>query len=256
MLTDLLQIICNYLQLRDQIIICKLNNDTRNYIKIYQIDPDRYLYKLKLTENILKQNKFTHLIMLDITNNNRIKNVNYLKYLQELRCCRTQLLNTGINGLKNIIKLNIENCKYVTNIAHFSNLIELNCGGCCGVTDSNISNLINLRVLKASNNRKIINIDGLINLTELDCSWHCNSMTNENLKNLTNLKKLNFSNNNKITDINTLINLEYIICNNVIQLNGLNKLIKLKQIDISDNYNLKRSNFNDSIIVIDNKFDN
>lgn len=252
---DLINIVCSFLQIRDQLNICIINKDTYDCVKIQKLVFDKNYI---LTESILKQNKFSDLIILDLSYNTKIKDINHLIYLEELNSSRSVLPDSGISELKFIKKLNVENNKFVKCIEHFTNLTELNCGGCCMVSEKNINEMKSLKylkVLKISNNRKIKNIDSLINLIELDCSWVNNEMANENLKNLTTLKKINIRNNNKITDLNMLINLEYLICNNVIKIEGINNLKKLKLINIKDNSNIKEEDlkkmFNGIIIISD-----
>jgi hypothetical protein len=68
--------------------------------------------------------------------------------------------------------LNASNNKKITNIDHMNNLIELDAGWDCGITNKGLQK-INLIILNANNNNKITNVNHMDKLIELDAGWNC-----------------------------------------------------------------------------------
>jgi hypothetical protein len=95
----------------------------------------------------------------------------------------------------NLIELNVEANKNITNINHMSNLKILFAQN-SKISDLSIQNL-NLTILNANNNPNITNINYINNLKELYACGKLCGIGNNGIKNL-NLIKLESTNNNKI----------------------------------------------------------
>jgi len=143
-----------YLKFYDVMNILKINKKC-NRIKIKDLCDISYHAKCKLTNEILK--KYKHIEKLQIPNNLKISNVNYMINLKTLHAHGS---DCGINddGIKNLINLEyldvFENQK-ITNVNHMINLKILHAHGNCGINNDSIKNLINLEYLNATNNPKI-----------------------------------------------------------------------------------------------------
>ncbi len=152
-----------------------------------------------------------NLIDLDISNNLKIDNVNYLnnfKLLENLNVSENCGVNQyGIYQLLFIKNLDINsNCK-ITDVNHLQQLEKLNASGKnCGVNQQGISNLINIIELNACDNDKISHV------------IHCDKCTKfikfRNLKHVEN--KYNTTFDKKYYDIeNDILNIFNNNCNNI-----------------------------------------
>ena len=79
---DLLQIIADLSNIKESLFICKLNKETYKKIKIHFLNEIKL--STKITNKILKQKKYSHLISLNLSYNSQITNVNHMKNLKIL----------------------------------------------------------------------------------------------------------------------------------------------------------------------------
>lgn len=153
----------------------------------------------------------TNLTQLDVSNNERIVNLNRLTNLKILRATniwsKCGVDSDGISALRNLTELDICGNKNITNLNHLVNLRTLDIGNGCRINYEGISTLTNLTKLSLRDDCRITHIDHLINLTDLD-----------------------ISDNSKISDISSFINLRILrvnrihrIYNNYVELNICNK---------------------------------
>src|SRR5690606_8268728 len=115
---DLLQIIVNFSDIKESLFVCRLNRETYEKIKIH------YLNELskKITDNILGQKKYYHLISLNLSNNSQITNVNHMTNLKILHASGGDcgIDNKGIGKL-NLIELHANGNIKITNVNHMTN---------------------------------------------------------------------------------------------------------------------------------------
>src|SRR5690606_30605214 len=193
---DLLQIIVDFSKIKESLFICRLNKKTYKKIKIHYLNEDKF--SQKITNKILKQKKYSHLISLNLSNNSQILNVNHMKNLKILDAGEDcGIDDEGISKL-NLIELDASYNEEITNVNHMTNLKILDAGENCGIDDEGISKL-NLIKLDASGNNKIRNVNHMTNLKILYASGDC-GINNKGISKL-NLIELDASCNNKITNV-------------------------------------------------------
>ena len=244
---DVVQIICDFCDLKTQINLIKTCKEYEENLKIKKLTCTDIINS-QITQNILQQKKFDQLRCLNVWNNKKITSVNHLKdTLLELDCsCVCGIRQEGINDLRKLQKLNVFCNNNITNVNHLKDtLIELYCGGSCGIRQKGINELRNLQKLYTWNNKKITNVNHLKDtLLELDCGYDCGynnnryddnscGMRQEGINELRKLLKLDAGNNEKITNVNHLkdtlieLNCSY---NCGIQQEGINELRKLQKL--------------------------
>src|SRR5690606_39417173 len=109
---DLLQIIVNFSKIKESLFICRLNKETYKKIKIHYLNEDKF--SQKITNKILKQKKYSHLISLNLSYNSQITNVNHMINLKKLDASYDcGIDNKGISKL-NLIKLDVSYNKKIT----------------------------------------------------------------------------------------------------------------------------------------------
>src|SRR6185437_10484226 len=97
--TDILQHILDFTDIQTGLNIIVLCKETNKKLKI------KYVYEsFKLTDDILKQKKYSHLIALNAAANSKITNINNFHKLETLNASR---ISCGIDQ-KGIIKLNLK----------------------------------------------------------------------------------------------------------------------------------------------------
>ncbi len=177
--------------------------------------------------------QLSYVKFLNVFNNDAIKNVNHLHFLEELNisgilCGVNQ---NGISRLKFIKKLVAFDNKKIKNVNHLQQLETLDISGYCGVGQNGISSLQYIKILIANDNNKIKNIVHLQQLEELDIS-NCNYIEQNSILQLSTTKKLNISNNKKITDVNHLQQLEELDISGKcgVDQNGISKLLFVKKL--------------------------
>lgn len=123
--------ICNY---TDKINFCYLDRENSERIKIKTLlyhnikssiyfEENNYFLE-KITKKYLKQNIFSELVELDISNNERIDDVNYLKNLKKLICRgkNSKLSQYGIKDLK-LKELYCEGNTHIYDIGHMKDTL-------------------------------------------------------------------------------------------------------------------------------------
>ena len=204
---DVVQIICDFCDLKTQIKLISTCQEYYEYLKIRKLNCfDRI--GSNITQEVITQRKFNELRNLNAFHNSKITDVNHLQNsLTELYCSwKCGINQMGIANLKVLQKLNAADNNKITDVNHLQNtLIELNCRLLCGIDQKGISNLKVLRKLKADYNNKIIDVNHLQNtLTELDCRNNC-GIDQKGISNLKVLQLLNANGNSKITDVNVCL---------------------------------------------------
>lgn len=107
--------------------------------------------------------------------------------------------------MTNLVELNVNVNKKITDINHLINLRILYAKCDCRIDNNGISSLTNLVELYICYNKKITNTNHLINLRILDARYGCR-IDNNNILSLTNLVKLGINNKKlKIKSINISI---------------------------------------------------
>lgn len=143
----------------------------------------------------------TNLTQLDVSNNERIVNLNRLTKLKILRANhiwhKCGVDTDGISALRNLTELDIRGNKNITNLNHLVNLRTLDIGDGCRINYEGISTLTNLTKLSLRGNCRITHLDHLINLTDLD-----------------------ISHNSKISDISSFIKLRILRVNDKYRINN------------------------------------
>lgn len=178
MIIDVLQIISNFLTLKNKIMIHEMNKNTEN-IYIFSIYTNNVLSTKSdnictMDQNILLQKKYSKLKILDCGNCAKLTDVNHLKNtLRVLICNNSGITDEGIAELKN---LNVLYCSYnqnIHNIEHlYGSLRTLGCeGNSCGLKHICLTNMKKLQKLFCANNGQFtISGDVCNTLRVLNCS--------------------------------------------------------------------------------------
>lgn len=121
---DILQSVSTYLDFVDKMKLCQLDKNTDNKFLIYDLYDIPLYLKKKLTQNIIKQKKFSKLARLDASNNPKIKDVNDFHHsLVELNCnYNCGIDQNGIRDLKNLKKIYLSLTSKIYNIDHLPNV--------------------------------------------------------------------------------------------------------------------------------------
>lgn len=159
-----------------------------------------------------------HLI---VTGNSLVTDINHMINLESLDASKGMsgcgshvdghcgLSDSGIIGLKKLKSLKIYNNEKITDVSTFYDLEHLDIT-CNDAVVNSISNLFNLKVLKA---------------------LYLKKLEDHHLKNLTELIKLNISGSELITNIDTLTKLEKLTIYKCPNITNINKLTNLKQLN-------------------------
>src|SRR3989304_5131814 len=126
---DILCHLSNYFLSFDSLInlssSCKYLYNNVYLINLYNIE---YKYLCKLTDPILKQQKYIHVRYLRVTTYSKIKTVGHMQKLRELQCCGTSGINQdGISELFNLEILDVSENEKINNVNHMQKLRELQC---------------------------------------------------------------------------------------------------------------------------------
>ena len=125
-----------------------------------------------VSDDILKQEKFTDLEELYASYNEKITNVNHLSKLKILNCFRDCGIDQeGIKNLQLIEELDASYNKKIKNVNHLTKLKILNCSNDCGIDQEGIKDLQLIEELDASYNEKIKDVNHLTKLKILSCSF-------------------------------------------------------------------------------------
>lgn len=245
---DVVQIICDFCNLKTQINLIRSCKEYDNSLKINSLDCSTGI-GAKITQKILQQKKFSRLRYLHVPNNKKITNVNHLKDSLIQLDCRDEsgIDQEGIKELRKLQKLNVWSNNKITNVNHLKDtLIELNCGGFIyGINQEGISELRKLQNLNAFGNERITTVNHLKDsLIELDCSGPC-GIDQEGIKELRKVQKLNAYENKNITNVNHLCDSLIILdcrffCG--IDQQGIKELQKLQKLYVYGNTKIKNVN--------------
>ena len=125
---DVVQIICDFSDLRTQINLIQSCKEYDEYLKIRKLDCSwlvRFKIGFKITQEIIQQKKFNKLQKLNAGYNSKITNVNHLRNtLTELDCrwdCGIDQM--GISDLLKLQKLNATNNVRITDVNHLRNTL-------------------------------------------------------------------------------------------------------------------------------------
>jgi len=203
---DIWQHILNYCDIRSQLKLFTLGHYLHYRLLINILCDSK-----TVTENILRQNKYRHLLKLDVRNNPNITNVSFLTNLIELNASGSDcgINQDGIKGLK-LRKLNINTNSKIVNVSFMTTLVALNIGRYCVPTYHDKCNVnqdgidgLNLVKLDAFHNSKITNVSLMTNLLVLNAGWNC-GINQVGIHGL-NLFKLYIHDNPNITDLKFMI---------------------------------------------------
>ena len=149
---DIINELSFYINNNSKIKLEKISKSLKDLTYFYYIVIKNY----NLTDNILKQNKFSKLIKLNVENNKNITTCEPFKdTLIELNASG---YNCGINdnGLKKCHKIQIlyaNNNNKITTCEPFKNtLIKLYAFCYCGINDEGLKNCNKIKILKTNNN--------------------------------------------------------------------------------------------------------
>ena len=209
----LLQVICNFLNAIDRILIRSVSKQFRllKITDLYNIDK-KYLAKL----NNLILSQYNDVIELDarycidaidLNHMKKLKKLNIGHDINDIRKCGVD--DRGIQGLVNLEELYAHNNPKITTLNHMILLKKINISGNCGVDDRGIQGLLNLEELYAWNNPKITTLNHMILLKKIDISGNC-GVDDRGIQGLVNLEELYAWNNPKITTLNHMILLKKI----------------------------------------------
>src|SRR3989304_2959447 len=147
-------------------ILCHLSNYFLLFDSLINLYDVKYKYLRKLTDIILKQQKYNHVRYLHVSRDSKITTIGHMRQLRELRCD----VNSGINqdGIRELFNLEILYVSFnekISNVNHMQKLRELHCVGNSGINQNGIRELFNLEILGA--NEKISDVNHMQKLREL-----------------------------------------------------------------------------------------
>src|SRR3989304_1485537 len=151
-------------------ILCHLSNYFLLFDSLINLYDVKYKYLRKLTDIILKQQKYNHVRYLHVSRDSKITTIGHMRQLRELRCD----VNSGINqdGIRELFNLEILYVSFnekISNVNHMQKLRELHCVGNSGINQDGIRELFNLEILDVTLNNEINNINHMQKLRELLC---------------------------------------------------------------------------------------
>ena len=147
---DVIQIICDFADIKTQLNLTSLSQECYDRIKIRQLS-DKCA-----TQDVIRQKKFNELQKLNVRDNPKITDVNHLaNTLIELDCgwnyiigtyCNCGIDQKGISDLLKLQKLVTDANATITDVNHLRNtLIELDCADICGIDQKGIADLLKLQ---------------------------------------------------------------------------------------------------------------
>ena len=164
---DIFKIIFNNLDFKSQMNMISSRNYFRNHLFITDLYNIERKYLDNLTTEILKYSIFSHVIELNVGNNNKITNVSFMTSLKKLNawvnCEIGQKSIIGLNKFKLVAGYNNK----ITNVSFMASLKILNAWGDCGIGQNGIIGL-NLVELDVGGNNKITNVSFMTSLKKLD----------------------------------------------------------------------------------------
>ena len=126
LLLDILKIIFNNLDFKSQINIISSCNYFRNHLYITDLYDIEKKYLDNLTTEILKYSIFSHVIELNVGNNNKITNVSFMTSLKKLNAwVNCEIGQKSIIGL-NKFKLVASDNNKITNVSFMTSFKKLN----------------------------------------------------------------------------------------------------------------------------------
>ena len=143
---NLIQNIVNFSDLKTQIKLCSLCQENYYFLKIFILDTSYYS---NITQEIIEQNKFNKLRELNILNNIKIYNINFLKFTLEKLDASGEKCRITQKGIQQLIKLkylNVSDNKNIKSINFVKDIEELNASIYeCGITQEEIEQLTKLK---------------------------------------------------------------------------------------------------------------
>ena len=195
---DIWQSILNLSNLETQLNIlttCRSFDNNLKILDLYHIDS---YFQKRLCDEILQQNKFNHIVNLDICNN-KITNISHLKNLKKLDVkFNNKIDHKSLSGI-NLVELKVRNNFNIKDVSFMKSLRKLNVAGLCDINQDSIKEL-DLVELNASGNYGITNVSHMKKLKILKIERE-SGITYVNNPSLI---KLYAANNKYITDISML----------------------------------------------------
>src|SRR3989304_383539 len=166
---DILCHLSNYFLLFDSLINLSSSCEyLYNNIYLINLCDIEYKYLRKLTDTILKQQKYIRVRYLHAFKNSKITTIGHMRQLRELRCSRDSGINQdGIRELFNLEILDVTRNEKISNVNHMQKLRELRCSRDSGINQDGIRELFNLEILDVTRNEKISNVNHMQKLREL-----------------------------------------------------------------------------------------
>lgn len=225
---DVLNIFVAILPIKDALRLISSHRYFKN-IRIFNLSSWR------INDEALHQKKYEYIYNLDITCNMNITSasVSCLTRLTKLNISHgNSFYQEHLNCISNLVYLNIDYNKNITNIAHLTTLTHLDMIGTFNI--NNINNLTNLTKLNLYGNKKITNISDLTNLRKLNIGGWGSSVNQSSINKLTNLTFLKMRNNQRIDSVSHLTCLIYLNVIDAQSKTTITNLISLKTLLISD----------------------
>src|SRR6185437_9335889 len=116
---DILQIIVDFSDFNTGLAIIIVNKETNKKLKIKYIKNEN-----KLTDEILKQQKFSHLKVLNVCDNKKVSTVNHLVKLEELNVGASCGIDQNGIAEINLKKLNASDNYKIKDVNHMNKLEE------------------------------------------------------------------------------------------------------------------------------------
>lgn len=212
------------------------------YKDLYNVDPK---YTKNISQKMIEQPKYKYLKKIDLSNNNKIKNLNHLKNTLKVLICggyKCKINQESISDLR-LEELYAQNNKYIHNLDHMKETLKiLDISEDCAIGQTGITQL-NLVELYASNNMNIHNLNHMHeSLKILNLNWN-SEFTQEGISKLK-LNELYIRGNKNIRDINHMKTLKILDCG---KNSGIGRKNNVK-LELDEIYN------DDNITILNNDY--
>src|SRR5271154_5865106 len=161
------------------------------------------VYTLLLTDSILRQQKFSKLVKLDVRYNTNIRDISFLTHLKKLSIYDSKCIDQDSIDTLDLIELCIVNNHKIKDISFMSNLKRLDISKSSEIDQDGIRKL-NPVELHVSNNHKIKDISFMSNLKKLSI-YTIQGLDQNSIQKL-DPYELNIGGNLKIKDISFMSN--------------------------------------------------
>lgn len=228
---EIWQLFCDKLGIKSQIMLISTCWEYYTGLFIYSISLkykgyDEYKYSYHLTNDILRQQKFSRIRILDLSYNAHVTD---LSFLPNLKILYVQGGNCAINQKSidtlDLVELYVSNNKKINDVRHMKNLKILDASYGSWIDQNGIMGL-DLLELNACDNKRIKDVRHMKNLRILDASYKKCGITQEGIEGL-NLEKLEWRGNDKIK----------ILCQKIITNDRINYLKKWKNNAVNNFFN-------------------